>query len=81
LLKEEGIKMAIDLMKNAYSDEQMRYCLLSQEKAYRDELSRMSDAIKGEKISIAKKLLDVLSDEQISEKTGLSIDEVKKLRL
>ncbi|GAA0746390.1 hypothetical protein [Clostridium oceanicum] len=38
---------------------------------------------KGEKnkaIEIAKNLLDVLNDEIISEKTGLTIEEVKKLR-
>ncbi|MDR5588791.1 hypothetical protein RGC78_15075, partial [Clostridium sp. 5N-1] len=33
------------------------------------------------KIEIAKNLLDVLDDETISLKTGLSIDEIKKLRL
>ena len=33
-----------------------------------------------EKIEIAKKLLDVLDDEVISSKIGLSLDEVKQLR-
>ena len=31
-------------------------------------------------IEIAKKLLDVLEDEVIAEKTGLLVEEVKKLR-
>ena len=33
-----------------------------------------------EKLDIARNLLDVLDDETISKKTGLSIEEVKKLR-
>lgn len=33
-----------------------------------------------EKIEIARNLLDVLDDETIARKTGLSIEEVKKLR-
>ncbi|MTH13865.1 hypothetical protein GMA43_13460 [Turicibacter sanguinis] len=33
-----------------------------------------------EKIEIAKKLLDVLDDETISLKTGLSLEEVKEIR-
>ena len=33
-----------------------------------------------EKIEIARNLLDVLDDETIAKKTGLSIEEVKKLR-
>ena len=36
---------------------------------------------KEEKIDIAKKLLDILDDETISLKTGLTKDEVKELRL
>ncbi|NFG61438.1 hypothetical protein [Clostridium sp. CMCC3677] len=37
--------------------------------------------IKKGKIEIAKNLLDVLDDETISLKTGLNIDEIRKLRL
>lgn len=33
-----------------------------------------------EKLEIARNLLDVLDDETIARKTGLSIEEVKKLR-
>ena len=33
-----------------------------------------------EKLDIARNLLDVLDDETIAKKTGLSIEEVKKLR-
>ena len=33
-----------------------------------------------EKLEIARNLLDVLDDETIAKKTGLSIEEVKKLR-
>jgi len=32
------------------------------------------------KLEVARNLLDVLDDETISQKTGLSIDDIKKLR-
>lgn len=35
---------------------------------------------KQEKIQIAKNLLDVLDDDTLSQKTGLSVDEIAKLR-
>ncbi len=41
----------------------------------------IQEGMKKEKIKIARNLLDVLDDETISLKTGLSIDEIKKLRL
>lgn len=44
---------------------------------------RAEGRAEGEKkktLDIAKNLLDVLDDEIIAEKTGLSIDEVRKLR-
>ena len=40
----------------------------------------LEQGAKQEKIEIAKNLLDVLDDETISSKTGLSLEEVKKLR-
>ena len=40
----------------------------------------VKEGIKEGKKSIALNLLDLLDDEVISEKTGLSIEEVKKLR-
>lgn len=39
------------------------------------------EAEKETKIAIAKSLLDILDDEMIAEKTALSVEEVKKLRL
>lgn len=39
-----------------------------------------NQAEKNKAIEIAKNLMDVLSVEMISKKTGLSIDEVKKLK-
>lgn len=35
---------------------------------------------KNKSIEIAKNLLDVLDDETIAEKTGLSVEEIKELR-
>ena len=40
----------------------------------------LEQGAKQEKIEIAKNLLDILDDETISLKTGLSIEEVKEIR-
>ena len=40
----------------------------------------VSEAVNETKIEIAKQLLDVLDEATISQKTGLSIEEIKKLR-
>ena len=40
----------------------------------------LEQGAKQEKIEIAKNLLDILDDETISFKTGLSIEEVKEIR-
>ena len=51
--------------------------------AYAEEKGMVKGIEQGakiEKIEIAKKLLDVLDDETISLKTGLSLEEVEKLR-
>ena len=48
-----------------------------------DEIRKMHYEQKGkeeERLEIAKKLLDILDDETIALKTGLPIEEVKKLR-
>ena len=62
------------------------------EKSIRDEISALSKAkeegieqgmqkgAKEEKILIAKNLLDILDNNTISEKTGLSLEEVRQLR-
>ncbi|MBX7282161.1 hypothetical protein K4H40_02950, partial [Clostridium chauvoei] len=58
------------------------------EKSFFDKISALSNAEeKGreegkllERINIAKNLLDVLDNETISLKTGLSVDEIEKLR-
>ena len=51
--------------------------------AYAEEKGMVKGIEQGakiEKIEIAKKLLDVLDDETISLKTGLSLEEVKEIR-
>ena len=53
-----------------------------------DEISALENAeqkgieqgIRQEKIEIAKKLLDVLDSETIAVKTGLTIDEIERLK-
>ncbi|SHK69239.1 conserved hypothetical protein (putative transposase or invertase), partial [Tepidibacter formicigenes DSM 15518] len=44
------------------------------------EIKGRKEGIKEEKINIAKNLLDVLDNETIAIKTGLSIEEVNRLR-
>lgn len=54
------------------------------EKSFFDKISALSNAEEkgrlSERINIAKNLLDVLDNETISAKTGLSIEEIEKLR-
>jgi predicted transposase/invertase (TIGR01784 family) len=73
-------------------DKKARMTYEQRQKALKDKISMLSGAmeegiqqgiqqgIKQEKIVIAKNLLDVLNDETISLKTGLTIEEVNKLR-
>ncbi len=67
------------LIKISSNDEQRRLYEL-RKKRLLDERSALNRAKKQEAIKIAKNLLDVLDDEIISLKTGLTIEEVKKLR-
>jgi predicted transposase/invertase (TIGR01784 family) len=92
LLKEEDFNMALRAMKTVNNEEQERLRALLIEKAemkaqsFADDERERLIGIGGkrgkaeERLSIAKNLLDILSDEQIVEKTGLSIEKVKKLR-
>ena len=84
--------MAMEILKEVSADEQLRTRIRFQEKAERDRIARLNSARldgleegmeKGERqksIEIARNLLDVLDDELIAAKTGLSVEEVAALR-
>jgi GTP-binding protein EngB required for normal cell division len=51
------------------------------DKIYQEEKEKAIEEVrKKEKIDLAKNLMDVLSVEMIAKKTGLSIEEVEKLK-
>ncbi len=67
------------------NDDKERQLYEMREKSNKDRVSALNEAIeRGEKkktIEIAKNLLDILGDEMIAKKTGLSIEYIKKLRI
>jgi 3-deoxy-D-manno-octulosonic acid (KDO) 8-phosphate synthase len=68
------------ISKNSF-DEKNRLSYESREATLLDERSRIFDAIEETALTIATNLLDILDDKTIASKTGIDIDEVKKLRL
>lgn len=70
--KDELIKMSNDREQRAIYD--MRAKIL------KDKVSALNNAKEEKAIEIAKNLLDILDDETIAMKTGLSIDTVKEFR-
>ena len=84
----QDIKKAKDKLYKLSQSKEDRELYFLREKSIRDEISALSKAkeegieqgAKEEKILIAKNLLDILDDRIISEKTGLSLEEVRLLR-
>ena len=84
----QDIKKAKDKLYKLSQSKEDRELYFLREKSIRDEISALSKAkeegieqgAKEEKILIAKNLLDILDDRIISEKTGLSLEEVRQLR-
>jgi predicted transposase/invertase (TIGR01784 family) len=82
--KNEKIKKAYDVLKVISQDERARILYEAREAEIRDQLTRIHSAkeegkIEG-RIEVARNLLDILDVETIAQKTGLTIDEVKKLK-
>lgn len=85
---KEEIKEAKDELYRLSRDKKELELYNLREKSFFDKISALSNAEeKGreegkllERINIAKNLLDVLDNETISLKTGLSVDEIEKLR-
>lgn len=84
----EEIRQAKDELIRMSNDDTQREIYEMRAKTLRDKISALNDAErkrikKGEKNKareIAKSLLDVLDIETIALKTGLSIDEIKKIK-
>ena len=78
--KNETLNKAVEKLKYVSADDIIRFEYDQRRKARLDYASDMAGARKEQKIEIAKNLLDVLDEEIIAIKTGLSIDEVRKLK-
>ena len=88
----EEIREAKDELIRLSNDDKQRELYEMRSKILKDKVSALNEAerkgiekgrkegIQQEKIEIAKKLLDVLDDETISLKTGLTIEKIKQLR-
>ena len=88
--KHDEFKEATDYLKEISQDEVMREIAFKRETFLRDWAARnkqsfnkgLEQGIEQEKIALVKNLLEmnVLSLEQISQATGLSINEIKQLQ-
>ena len=88
----EEIREAKDELVRISNDKEQREIYEMRLKILKDKISALNEAerkgieqgikqgVKQGKIEVAKNLLDVLDNETISIKTGLSIDEVEALR-
>ena len=88
----EEIREAKDELVRISNDDKQRELYEMRSKILKDKVSALNEAerkgiekgiekgIQQEKIEIAKNLLDVLDDETISLKTGLTIEKIKQLR-
>ena len=91
-MSNEAVRKAKDKLYKLSQSKEDRELYFLREKSIRDEISALSKAkeegieqgmqkgAKEEKILIAKNLLDILDNNTISEKTGLSLEEVRQLR-
>jgi len=86
--EEKEIYEAIEKLEKMYFDEKEREIYEGERKRKMDQNEEIRTAeekgikkgIKEEKINIAKSLLDILDEKIISEKTGLTIEEIIKLK-
>ncbi len=74
------LKEAAETLEVLSHDEETRELYKARQKAIHDHISNIEGARREERRRLAKKLLDILDIETIAEKTGLSIEEVKKLK-
>ena len=83
-MSNEAVRKAKDKLYKLSQSKEDRELYFLREKSIRDEISALSKAkeegIEQGILEIAKNLLDILDDNTISEKTGLSLEEVRQLR-
>lgn len=82
--EDSEIREAVEVLYKISGNKEVVDLAELREKAVKDEISRLQGAkAEGkleEKLEIARNLLDILDDKTIAAKTGLSVDEVIKLR-
>ena len=84
----EEIREAKDELIRLSNDDKQRELYEMRSKILKDKVSALNEAerkgiekgIQQEKIEIAKNLMDVLDDETISLKTGLTVEKIQQLR-
>ena len=84
----EEIREAKDELIRLSNDDKQREIYEMRSKILKDKVSALNEAerkgiekgIQQEKIEIAKNLMDVLDDETISLKTGLTVEKIQQLR-
>ena len=84
----EEIREAKDELIRLSNDDKQRELYEMRSKILKDKVSALNEAerkgiekgIQEEKIEIAKNLMDVLDDETISLKTGLTVEKIQQLR-
>ena len=75
------MKKAVGILKELSADERTRMLFEEREIARRDMVSRMDGAVKQSKIEVAMNALSMkLSAEDIVKLTGLTIEEIVRLR-
>ena len=80
----EEIREAKDELVSISNDQEQRELYEMRAKILKDKVSALNEAerkgINKGKFEVAKNLLNILDDETIAKTTGLSIDEIKKIR-
>ena len=80
----EEIREAKDELVRISNDQEQRELYEMRAKILKDKVSALNEAerkgINKGKFEVAKNLLNILDDETIAKTTGLSIDEIKKIR-
>ncbi|MGM0509451.1 MAG: Rpn family recombination-promoting nuclease/putative transposase, partial [Fusobacteriota bacterium] len=78
--KVAELKEAAESLEVLSHDEETREFYEARQKAIHDHISNLEETRREERRKIAKNLLDVLDIETISNKTGLDVKEVKKIK-
>ena len=78
---EPAIKKAESKLEYLSSDEETMSMYYAREKSLHDQANMIYSAEQRKALEIAKSLLDVLDDETISIKTGISVEQIKAFRL